>query len=158
MTYYRARLGDRMEMVLERLEQIGQDVGISFKFNGKTGSTRDSHRLVQLGKSKSPAIQTRVMEELYSAYFENEGDITSHAVLLKAGVKAGLKESEVDEWLKSDKGGKAVDLEVSGAQKGKVSGVPNFTIQEKYEVGGAQDAAVFVELFEKIKAAEASKA
>jgi predicted DsbA family dithiol-disulfide isomerase len=157
--YYKAKFGEeRTAGIFARLSQVGKDAGINFKFGGKTGNTRDSHRLIQLGKSKSPAIQTRVVEELFSAYFENEGDITSHAVLTSAGVKAGLDEKEVKEWLASDKGGKAVDEEVEQAQRNQISGVPNFTIQGKYEVGGAQDPGVFLRLFEKIKAEQASKA
>jgi len=159
IAYYKSKFGeDRTAMIFDRLTQVGKDAGINFKFGGKTGNTRDSHRLIQLGKSKSPAMQTRVVEELFSAYFENEGDITSHEVLTKAGVKAGLEEKEVKEWLASDKGGKAVDEEVQQAQLNQISGVPNFTIQGKYEVGGAQDPGVFLRLFEKIKASEGSKA
>jgi predicted DsbA family dithiol-disulfide isomerase len=98
------------------------------------------------------------VEELFASYFEQEEDITSHAVLKAAAVRAGLAEKEVGEWLKSDKGGKAVDEEVAEAQRDQIAGVPNFTIQGKYEVGGAQDPEVFVRLFEKIKAAEAAEA
>ena len=141
-------------MIFDRLAQVGKEAGINFKFGGKTGNTRDSHRLIQLGKSKSPAMQTRVVEEFFAAYFENEGDITSHEVLRKAAVKAGLDEKEVNQWLKSDKGGDAVDKEVEEAQRSQISGVPNFTLQGKYEIGGAQDAGVFLRLFDKIKAAE----
>jgi predicted DsbA family dithiol-disulfide isomerase len=153
--YYKAKFGeDRTAMIFERLSQVGKDTGINFKFGGKTGNTRDSHRLIQLGKSKSPAVQTRVVEELFAAYFENEGDITSHEVLRNAAVMAGLDEKEANEWLESDKGGKAVDEEVEQAQLNQISGVPNFTLQGKYEVGGAQDSGVFLRLFEKIKAME----
>jgi predicted DsbA family dithiol-disulfide isomerase len=153
--YYKAKFGEeRTAGIFERLAQVGKDTGINFKFGGKTGNTRDSHRLIQLGKSKSPDVQTRVVEELFAAYFENEGDITSHEVLTKAGVKAGLDEKEVKEWLASDKGGKAVDEEVEQAQLNQISGVPNFTIQGKYEIGGAQDPGVFLRVFEKIKATE----
>jgi predicted DsbA family dithiol-disulfide isomerase len=69
-----------------------------------------------------------------------------------------VDEKEVKEWLASDKGGKEVDLEVEQAQQNQISGVPNFTIQGKYEVGGAQDPGVFLRLFEKIRAEQASKA
>ena len=144
-------------MMFQRLADVGKDVGISFKFGGKTGNTRDSHRLVQLGKSKSIAVQTRVVGELFAAYFQNEGDITSHEMLKSVGVKAGLDEKEVVEWLESDNGGRTVDEEVKAAQMNQISGVPNFTIQGKYEVGGAQDPKVFLKLFEKIKAAEVAK-
>lgn len=92
------------------------------------------------------------------SYFEEEGDISSHEVLRAAGVRAGLSERDVDACLSSDMCGKEVDEEVAEAQRNQISGVPNFTVQGKYEVGGAQDPEVFVRLFEKIKAAEAAKA
>lgn len=133
---------------------MGKAVGIDFKFGGKTGNTRDSHRLIQLGKSKSPQVQTRVVEELFRAYFEQERDITSHDVLQDAGVKAGLDDAEVKAWLGSEKGGEEVDREVAEAQMRGVSGVPNFTLQGKYEIGGAQDAEAFVGVFERVKAME----
>jgi len=153
--YFKAKFGEeRTSMIFERLTQVGKDCGINFKFGGKTGNTRDSHRIIQLGKTKSPAMQTRVIEEFFAAYFEQEGDITNHEILKKAAVKAGLEEKEVTEWLESDKGGKEVDMEVEEAQMNQISGVPNFTIQGKYEVGGAQDPGVFLRLFEKIKATE----
>lgn len=153
--YYKTKFGeDRTAMIFERLAQTGKEAGINFKFGGKTGNTRDSHRLIQLGKTKSPEMQTKVVEQLFAAYFENEGDITSHDVLLNAATKAGLDEKEAKDWLQTDKGGKAVDEEVEQARMNQITGVPNFTIQGKYEVGGAQDSGVFLRLFEKIKATE----
>jgi len=99
-------------------------------------------------------VQTRVVEELFRAYFEQERDITSHDVLQDAGVKAGLDDAEVKAWLGSEKGGEEVDREVAEAQMRGVSGVPNFTLQGKYEIGGAQDAEAFVKVFERVKAME----
>jgi predicted DsbA family dithiol-disulfide isomerase len=133
------------------LGQIGQDEGINFKFGGKLGNTRDSHRLIQLGKLKGPQMQTRVIEELFAAYFENEKDITTYEVLLEAAEKAGLDKSEAKEWLESGKGGPEVDKEVQDAYAQNISGVPNFTINGKFEVGGAQEPAAFVQLFERLK-------
>ncbi|EOD46754.1 putative dsba oxidoreductase protein [Neofusicoccum parvum UCRNP2] len=152
---YARRFGaERTALMQQRLAQIGAAEGIYFKFGGRTGNTRDSHRLVQLGKTKSPAIQTRVVEELFAAYFENEKDITDRAVLKEAGVAAGLEGREVEEWLKGGKGGKEVDEEVEGARRKFISGVPNFTVNGKYEVGGAEDPAAFLEVFEEVKRAE----
>lgn len=132
------------------LSQVGHDVGINFKYGGRTGNTRDSHRLVQLGRSKSPALQTRIIEQLFQAYFEEEKDITSHAVLLEAGTKAGVDEAEVKKLLDSDQMGDVVDEEVGQAQRRFISGVPHFVIQNKYEVGGAQEPETFVEIFEDL--------
>ena len=119
------------------LSSIGKENGINFKYGGRTGNTRDSHRLVQLGKEKSPEIQTRVMEHLFRAYFEEEKDITSDQVLLEAGTKAGLNEAEVKKLLASNQMGDLVDEEVLAAQMGRISGVPHFVIQNRYEIGGA---------------------
>ena len=157
LSYYQSRFGkERSAMMFERLAGIGREVGIDFKFGGKTGGTRDSHRLIQLAKTKDEGVQTKVVEALFQAYFEEERDITSHEVLEAAGVKAGLAAGEVKEWLADDRGGKEVDKEVAGAQRKGISGVPNFTLQGRYELGGAQDEEAFLEVFEKIKRLEAS--
>ena len=94
------------------------------------------------------------MEALFQSYFENEQDITSHDVLEAVGVKGGLEREEVRSWLQSDKGGKEVDREVREAQIKNISGVPNFTLQGMYEIGGAQDPENFARMFEKIKEVE----
>ncbi|KAL8763067.1 MAG: hypothetical protein Q9184_001027 [Pyrenodesmia sp. 2 TL-2023] len=155
--YFEAKFGpERAAMMLDRLTSVGKPMGIDFKFGGKTGNTRDSHRLIQLAKLKGSETQTRVVEELFRSYFEEEGDITSHEVLAEAAVKAGLEEAEVKEWLASDKGGKEVDREVVEAQMKAISGVPHFTIQGKYEIGGAQDSEAFVRIFERVKATESN--
>ena len=156
--YYQSRFGpERAKMMQARLATIGQADGIAFKFGGRTGNTRDSHRLVQLGKTKGPAVQTRVVEELFKAYFEQEQDITSHDVLLAAGVRAGLDEAEVKDWLASDKGGKQVDEEVEDAQSRLISGVPNFTVDDRFQLEGAQDPEAFVQVFEAVVASKGIK-
>jgi predicted DsbA family dithiol-disulfide isomerase len=152
---YAAKFGaERTRMIFDRLTQAGKEEGINFRFGGRTGNTRDSHRLVQLGKTKSPQVQTRVIEELFAAYFEQEKDITKQDVLVQAGVNAGLDESEAKEWLECGKGGPEVDKEVQDAYEQGISGVPNFTINDRIEVGGAQEPAAFVQLFERLKRQE----
>ncbi|KAI0441226.1 DSBA-like thioredoxin domain-containing protein [Xylaria telfairii] len=144
---------ERLEMINQRLTAIGQEEGINFAFAGKVGNTRDSHRLIQLGKTKSNDVENRVVTELFKSYFEGEGDITSHTTLIAAGEKAGLVTSEIKEWLETGKGGAEVDKEVQQAYADGVSGVPNITIQGMYNIGGAQEAEVLVAAFTKIKEA-----
>ena len=153
--FYQSKFGpERTPMIFDRLASAGKPVGINFKFGGKTGNTRDSHRLIQLAKTKGPEMQTRVVEELFKSYFEQEGDITNHDVLKVAAKAAGLEGGEIEDWLGSDKGGKEVDKEVKEAQMMAISGVPHFTMQGKYEIGGAQDPEAFVQIFERVKAME----
>lgn len=103
-------------------------------------------------------MQTRVVEELFASYFEKEEDITDHGVLLSCATKAGLEEKGVRALLESEEGGEEVDKEVGDAKRKFVTGVPNFTINGRYEVQGAEEPAAFLEIFERIGGEEDGKA
>ena len=109
------------------LARVGKQVGIDFGFAGKTGNTRDSHRLIQLAKTKGEDMQTKVVEQLFNSYFEENEDITDREILIARGIKAGLDKSEVTDWMQSEKGGPEVDKEVIQANRKFIGGVPNFT-------------------------------
>ena len=143
-------------MMFERVASIGKEVGIDFSFGGKTGGTRDSHRLIQMAGTRGDngKTQTRMVEGLFKKYFEEERDITSHEVLREAAVEAGIDEKEARKWLESDEGGVVVDKEVMEAQMKGISGVPNFTLQGQLEIGGAQDPEAFLRAFQEVKAVE----
>lgn len=135
---------ENVDMINARLVMMGRSEGINFSFNGKIGNTRDAHRLVQLGKTKSNELQNKVVTEIFKSHFEEDGDITSHAMLIDAGAKAGLDRAEVKEWLDEGKGGDEVDREAQEAAAKGVRGVPKFTINGRYHVDGAQDVEKFV--------------
>ncbi|KAI1088307.1 DSBA oxidoreductase [Rostrohypoxylon terebratum] len=142
---------ERLAALQQRLMLLGREEGINFSFRGKVGNTRDSHRLIQLSKTKGNEVENKVVLELFKSYFEGEGDITSHDTLIAAAEKAGLDKAEVKDWLDTGKGGKEVDEEVQEAVVKDIHGVPHFTIQGKYEVDGAQDAQAFLEAFARVK-------
>ena len=87
----------------------------------------------------------------FDAYFTQNLDITTQEVLVSCGVKAGLDEQEVRDWMESGKGGPEVDKEVAKAQQSFVGGVPNFTINDQYEIQGAEEPAAFLQVFKEIK-------
>jgi predicted DsbA family dithiol-disulfide isomerase len=144
----------RVNAIFSRLSAVGAAEGINFKFGGSTGNTRDSHRLIYLaGQKYGAAAQTKIVLALFRAYFEEEQNITDKAVLLKAAVSAGgIPQAEAQAWLDSDEGGKEVDREAYNATAKFVTGVPNFTIQEKYVVEGAEEPDSFLDIFERVKA------
>lgn len=159
----------RAKAIFARLAAAGEGDGIAFKFGGNTGSTRDSHRLLwyageeeaKAGGGNSSAgsgviggLQTRVVEQLFRAYFEEEKNITDKGVLVDAAVGAGLDRGEVERVLGSDLGGEEVDREARDAARRLVTGVPYFSIQGKYSVEGADEPETFLEVFERIKAEE----
>ncbi|EME81523.1 uncharacterized protein MYCFIDRAFT_198215 [Pseudocercospora fijiensis CIRAD86] len=98
--YYESKFAPQRTQVMQgHLARLGKQVGINFAFGGRTGNTRDSHRLVQLGKTKGPAQETKVIEQLFNAYFEENEDITDQEVLIARGIEAGLPEQEVRDWM-----------------------------------------------------------
>lgn len=144
---YEAKFGkDRTAMMHKRLSTIGAQEGIKFAFGGKTGNTRKSHRIVQLAGENG--VQNQVVQQLFQSYFENEKDITDDAVLREAAIAGGLREEDVDKYLKSDLGGEQVDKEVAFAQTRFIQGVPHFSINNRAELGGAQEPDAFIEIFE----------
>lgn len=155
--HYEAKFGaQRTAAMHTHLARLGAAVGIDFAFGGLTGNTRDSHRIITMARTTNDgeAAQTRVVEELFKSYFEKEEDITDHKVLVAAAQRAGLDGALVREWLSTDKGGKEVDQDVVAARRQFIRGVPNFTIQGRYEVQGAEDPAKFLEIFEQIRQAQ----
>ncbi|KAK4161804.1 thioredoxin-like protein [Cladorrhinum sp. PSN259] len=142
---------ERLALATTHLKRLGEAEGINFTFGAKIGNTRDAHRLIQLAKTKSPEIENSVISALFKLHFEEDGDITSQDVLVAAGEKGGLDKAEVKTWLDEGKGGAEVDREVEDAYDQGISGVPNFTINGKYQVSGAQEPSTFLQLFSRAK-------
>lgn len=144
---------DRQGAITQHLSRMGQSEGICFSFQGKMGNTRDAHRLVQLARTKGGDMQHKLMAEMMAGYFEGKEDITSHEMLLNAGEKAGLDRAEARRWLEEGKGGDQVDEEVEWAYSKGIRGVPHFIINDKFEVGGAQEVEAFLSEFARAKQA-----
>lgn len=144
---------DQLDAITKRLALMGQGEGINFTQQGKIGHTRDAHRLIQMAKTKSVEAQDKVVTEVMKSYFEEGGDITSHDMLIASGEKAGLEGAEVKKWLNGEDGGAEVDDLVEEAYQKGIRGVPHFTINDKFEVSGAQDVEVFLGEFVRAKEA-----
>lgn len=143
---------ERRAAVQQRIVQAGKAEGISFSFGGRTGSTRDSHRLLQLAKLKGgPELQTRVAENLFQEFYERDGDVTDLGMLCNAATVAGMDGHEVKQWLESGEGGDTVDEEARLAREKAGTGVPRYLVQGEWTVDGADDVGAFLEVFAKVK-------
>lgn len=136
------------------LKRLGEAEGIKFSLKAKIVNSHDAHRLVQLGKTKSTEVENRVISMLFKKYFEEDADIASHSVLAAIGEQVGLDGAEVKDWLSQGQGGREVDREVEEASRKGIHGVPNFTINGRYQLEGAQDVRKFLEVF--VRAREAA--
>ncbi|KAK8096095.1 DSBA oxidoreductase [Apiospora kogelbergensis] len=148
---------ERAAQMQRQLAHAGRLDGIEFTGRGYVGNTRDSHRVVELGRAKSSETQNRVILELFKSYFSEGGDITSHDMLVAAAERAGIAPAETRAWLADGSGGKEVDEMVQQAYAKNVSGVPHITIQGKYEISGAQDPEVFLKAIKAAKEQSAAE-
>ncbi|QPC76594.1 hypothetical protein HYE68_007346 [Fusarium pseudograminearum] len=155
---YNEKFGkERVAMMHKHLSGVGEGLGIKFKYGGQTGNTRDSHRLVQLAKKHGEEAEGKALDGLFAAYFEENEDITSYDILKKVAVEAGIPEAEFQKSIvDSDEFGPEVDRLSEEAQYSGVRGVPDFVMQDRFRLSGANDPSTFVSAWEKIKAAEGS--
>ena len=94
---------EKLNTVMERLNGAGQRAGIKFSLDGKVGNTLRSHRLVEWAHQQGGnALQDKVIEALFSGYFENAKDITSVDWLSTVAASVGLDQAQALEFLKSD--------------------------------------------------------
>lgn len=139
-------------MMQQHLSRLAQPLGINFAFGGKTGNTRDSHRVIALAhESGGTELQNAVVEEFFKAYFEANEDISEREVLVRRAARAGMKEEDVRTYLESGEGGEEVDREVAAAKSRFVGGVPDFVVNGRYEVQGAEEPDAFLDIFERIR-------
>ncbi|CAM0141309.1 unnamed protein product [Umbelopsis sp. WA50703] len=148
---YASKFGEaRSKQIIEHMKNIGKEEGIEFDYGGVVASTIDSHRLVEWAKEKGK--QQEVIEELFKLYFEETGNIGDLEQLAAVAGRIGLSKEEALEYLRSDKGEKSVKEQIYKSQLAGIHGVPNFTIQDKYTLSGAQPPEAFVNVFERAAA------
>lgn len=147
MEHYKEKFGGgRMQMILDRVGGAFANLGYKYSMGGMTGSTLDSHRLLQLAGRQSLEKQNALVEELFLNFFTQEKYIGDREVLVAAAEKVGVAGSR--EFLEDPQAGlKEVLTEERKFRRG-VSGVPHFVIDGRYQISGAQPPEVFVEAFE----------
>ncbi|OAA48805.1 Thioredoxin-like fold protein [Cordyceps fumosorosea ARSEF 2679] len=151
--FLRAKFGDAHRLrASERLTAIGAPLGIAFRFGGRVGNTRDSHRLIELAKAHGADVANKTVEGIMSAYFEQERDITTREVLGEVAAAAGIPAADFRRAIvEGDEYGARVDEASAAAREGGVDGVPAFTIQDRFRWSGARDPEDFVKLLERVK-------
>jgi len=104
-------------------------------------NTLDAHRLLQLARVRR--IRSAVEERFQRAYFCEGAAISDPTTLLRLGVEAGLKESDIRQVL----GGQAFTLQVRNDEKEArewgARGVPFFVFDRNLKIFGAQPKEAF---------------
>jgi predicted DsbA family dithiol-disulfide isomerase len=148
--YVNAKFGGEAQaaLIYERVRQAGAEEGIVFAFEriARTPNTLASHRLIWW--AASAGAQDRVVELLFRRYFLEGADIGATDVLIgiaaEAGLDAGLITRRFNEGADID----LIRKEDKMARDIGIQGVPCFIVDRRYAVSGAQDPAVFHQVFE----------
>merc|ERR1712176_447227 len=71
---YTEKFGPQMvERMVPNMKKVGKEHGINFSYGGYVGNTFDSHRFIwQSRETGGSAMQDKMVEALFAAYFEEE--------------------------------------------------------------------------------------
>lgn len=145
--FYHKKFGARQfERMAARMSEIFRGLGFEYDTSGLTGSTLDSHRLITFAAHQGYVKQNALVDELFLNYFCQGKYIADRQVLLDAARKVGIEGAET---LLEDpnKGLKEVNEELE-KYSSRLSGVPHFVINGKYELSGGQPPEVFLRAFQ----------
>lgn len=156
--YMIAKFGshERVADAHANLSELGKAEGIAFDFEAikVAPNTLDAHRVIRWASQAGPGVQSAVVQQLFSLFFEQGVDIGDRQVLIDAAGASGMDQSIVEALLPTDADKANVGKEIETAGQLGIRGVPCFIIDGKYAVMGAQSAEVLADAIRK--AAEAS--
>ena len=142
--YMRAKFRDdaRLAEIHDRLKALGAEVGIAFDFEAiqRSPNTLEAHRLIRWAGEAD--MQDKLVEALFSAYFEQGRDIGDRETLISIAADCGLDAEEVRRRFAGNADIGEIQAEIEHAQRVGVSGVPFFIFADKLAVSGAQSAEV----------------
>ena len=149
--------GDRLKQIHANLVSLGAVEGISFDFDAikVAPNTLDAHRVIRWAGTAGVAVQNRLVERLFGAYFERGENTGDPHVLIEAAREAGMDTSIVETLLPTDADADAVRAEIATASRMGITGVPCFLIEERYAVMGAQDTATLADAIRLVADAKA---
>lgn len=147
--YLEARYGSSIAAAERRLESMGKEAGIDFRFNAAETipNTFHAHRLIL--HASHQGREKEMVDALFYAYFTEGRDVGRIDVLKEIAAKVGLEKGPVDEVLSSDAGSEEVRMLEQQAREIGINGVPFFIIDSRYGVSGAQTVEVFADILKK---------
>jgi predicted DsbA family dithiol-disulfide isomerase len=135
---------EKIAAIHARLEEAGQEEGLSFAFDKITRSpnTLDAHRLIRWAQPSGK--QSDIVELLFNLYFVEGQDIGDRNVLIDVARQAGLDVDLITRLFVEGVDIVPVQEEISTAARMGISGVPFFIFGGKYAVSGAQPGDALV--------------
>lgn len=144
----------RIQRIHGTAAQAGEGENIRFNFDQiqRTPSSINSHRLIHLAADTTR--QAAVVEAIFQAYFVFGQDIGDIEILCEIARSCGMPKRDVHDYLLSDAGIGAIELENARFHRLGVSGVPCYILDDRYAVAGAQEPDMLARLLDIAQGAE----
>src|SRR5690606_31892343 len=149
--------GRRCRAVHGRLVSPGAAEGSSCGFGAikVSPNSLDAHRVIRWAGTYGEEVQTRLVGEMFSRYFERGENTGDRHVLAEAAGAAGMDVPVVETLLATDADADAVRAEIATASRMGITGVPCFLLEGRYAVMGAQESAVLADAIRQVASAKA---
>ena len=133
-----------------RLEEIGDSLGFRFNYSEQTRmvNTFRAHQLLHWAGEKG--CQTELQLSLFDAFFTQQQDVNDSGVLQACAVAVGLAFDEAAEVLESERYAGEVRAQQRHWLEEGIHAVPCFVVNRQHMVQGAQDAAAFGRMLDKL--------
>lgn len=133
---------------------LGESLGFTFNNapDKRIYNTFQGHILLHWALEQGGAeAQMALKMALFTAYFQDNQDVSDEDILLAAVAKAGLDREDARTVLNDPDYAQNVRGALNAWIERGVSGVPATIIDGKYMVPGAQDAETFAQMFQKVR-------
>ncbi len=142
--------GEQSRVARSRLQDIGESLGFRFNYSDQTRmvNTFRAHQLLHWAGQKD--CQTELQLSLFDAFFTQQRDVNDSGVLQACAVAVGLAGDEAAEVLDSGIYAGEVRIQQQHWLQEGIHAVPCFVVDQQYLVQGAQDAAAFGRMLDKL--------
>ena len=144
---------DEALAMMANVTEVAAGEGLDYRLDlTTTGNTRDAHRLVLWAQDHDPVLAQRLLETMYSAYFEQGRGVFTTDELVGLAAEAGLDADAARAMLAGTAYLDQVVQDEVLARTFGANGVPFFVIDRAYGVSGAQPLEVFLDAIDQARA------
>lgn len=148
-----AKYGVTRELALDMMSDVtavAAGEGLEYHLDSTMrGNTRDAHRLVLWAQDQGSTSAQRLLEAMYSAYFEQGRGVFSADDLVELAAHVGLDPAAARDVLGSTAYQEQVVQDEVLARTFGANGVPFFVFDRAVGVSGAQPVEVFVKAIDQ---------
>lgn len=148
---------DTIQPGLDYLTEAGRAEGIHFRFDRieRVPRTLEAHQLMALADQEG-ADTSALADRILKGFFEEGLNISDRDVLLNFGEKHGLSADAIKKALDDDLLRQRVLGLEAQVRKGGVTGVPDYLINRRLFIMGAQKTEILVDVFDRAMFGEES--